>query len=292
MGAGLEENLIEYTEKQSKHSRRSSTDAGSEKKSKKDKKKSRRSSDVQEIPVALQATIEPMDSEIAPQDSTASGKSKASTKSKKREAQQAEARAAKEKDNKVLINGQQHDMGAIEQQKVQAMDSNRWQLAKQELCLIKVMKKSARWSKYVTRVEINEDPIGILTKPIVKVDMKLRTEQVEKAMMRMTNQLIRACTYDPPNEGRLTSLRMRLEDLWFRLRKCSELEADFEPIFHQTLQGLVKTQQRLDQLQMGMGYSASEPSVSSDCQEAAMDKLKNTRKQMQYTIASIHGGGV
>jgi len=236
---------------------------------------------------------EEADKNVADDKGSKASKGPVSKVKEKRDKRVARQRAAqgKKSQSMTIINGQQMNLTEYEANKM------RWQMEdaketdyefnQKKVRVLRVLKKSPKWSKYVSDLMLNDDPVSMFTRPIIRIDMDYMMTQLDKSMMRMANYVLRCCVLDPPNEDKIRKKMRHMEDLHFKLRRMTELEADYEPVYLATLNGLTKTQERLDSLQAGMGYEASEPSASSECQEAAMERLKETRKQMQYTVANL-----
>lgn len=218
------------------------------------------------------------------------GRSRAKAKREARKAK-AQGKDPNPNDQTTVINGQQINLAGDPdrlraQWELEDMQLTQTQKNEQNVLLLKVLMKS-KWAKRFAHIEINDDPIKRWTEPIVRVNMEVRMTQVEKTLFKMHYYVLKCMCMDPPNESKIRELRLKLEDLHFKLRRLTELEHDYEPLYVSAMLGLKKTQERLDSLQAGMGYEQSEPSASSQNGEAAMERLKDTRAQMQYTVAQL-----
>jgi hypothetical protein len=194
-------------------------------------------------------------------------------------------------EGQVMVSGQLVNMGSNQspkqaKQAIMHMDMNSAEWNELRVLVLKVLHKS-KWKNRFRNLEINDDPLQRWSEPVIYITIQLRFHQIQKAMRRMNNYIVRCMCLNPDNEEEIALLRDKMEDKLYELRKLSEVEEPFKEIFDQTMYNLTKTQQRLDALQDGMGMSASEASVSEDCGEEAMEELKNTRKSMQYTIANL-----
>lgn len=195
--------------------------------------------------------------------------------------------------NQIMINGQIAEVARSDQKakviaKLQKLDVSEVQLNLMKVNLLKILKKS-KWAEKFKHLEINEDPIMRWTTPIVRISTEMRFQYAFRSLVRMNNYVTRCKVLNPDNEDAIDECRLKLEAKMFLLKKLTECDEEYGPIFEITRRGLKATQARLDQMLAGMAGagSDSEASVSSDCQEDAMEQLRVTRKQMAFTMASV-----
>jgi hypothetical protein len=200
----------------------------------------------------------------------------------------------KREGSKFLINGQKVDFTGADSRrmraKIEGMNEDTILLNKQKLMLVRMLKKSKKWSYMVRNLEINDDPVKRWVEPIVEVDMPYHFSLCQKSVNKCMALLLRCMILNPNNEPDIVVMRDKIVDKLYELRKLCEGEEDYEPLFNGTMRALIQTEKRLQSLQQGMGISESEDSEPESCGEDALAELKNTRKTMQYTIASMVKG--
>jgi len=195
--------------------------------------------------------------------------------------------------DKILINGQKVDFSGPDsrrlKKKIANLNEEMVQENEKKLLMVKLLKRS-KWAYMVRDLEINDDPVKRWIEPIIVVDINHNLAEAQKSMNKMLAMLLRCMILNPSNEPNIVFQRDKVVAKLFELRRLCEGEEDYEPIYNGTMRALLQTERRLQTLQQGMGFSESEDSEPESCGEDALAELKNTRKTMQYTIASMVKG--